>query len=135
MYVPSSSLEQLPQGCLDWKTIVQCKYPLVGECSKCGIKVKRSRCGQSIAARLIIEDDGGKEYRVMAFNEVVEDVVRDQAGADFTEKLVCVLVMRKLTQQPLPSSFLLDLYSPLPLLHAFNNPLLSKVVIPPKEGR
>ena len=44
---------------------------VVGECSNCtGMKVKMSRCAKSVAARLIIEDEAGKEYRVTAFNEV-----------------------------------------------------------------
>ena len=49
---------------------------MVGECLKCGVKVKMSRYAKTVAANLIIEDEAGKKYRVTAFNEVVHDIIR-----------------------------------------------------------
>ena len=67
---------------------------VVGECSKCGIKVKMSRCTKSVAARLVVEDEAGKEHRVTAFNEVVDNIIRGVDGSDVSEKLLSVPMMK-----------------------------------------
>ncbi len=49
----------------------------MGECSKCGMKVKMARCAKSVAVRLVIEDKDRKEHKATGFNEVVEDIIRE----------------------------------------------------------
>lgn len=63
----------------------QCKVKVIditsalGECSKCGMKIKLNRCGESIAAKLITEDKNGREYKVTMFNEIVQQVIATSA--------------------------------------------------------
>lgn len=52
-------------GCDSYSSCKTCKAKVVevsevvGECSKCGMKVKMSRCTRSVAARLVVEDEAG----------------------------------------------------------------------------
>lgn len=67
-------------GCDEYESCRSCKAKVadvsevVGECSKCGMKAKLGRCAKSVAARVIIEDEEGTEYKVSAFNDVVEEI-------------------------------------------------------------
>ena len=47
----------------------------VGECTKCGAKMKLGKCKSKYIARVIVEDVDGKEHRVTMFNEVLHQVV------------------------------------------------------------
>ncbi len=87
-------------GCDSYSSCRSCKAKVVevtkvmGACTKCGMKVKMGSCARSVAARLVIEDQEGKEYKTTAFNEVVDDIVRGVEGDDVEEKLLCALVMK-----------------------------------------
>lgn len=61
---------------------------LVGECSKCGQKMKIGKCKKDSAARFIIEDENGVEFQVSAFTKVIEDIIEDTEGNDISEKLL-----------------------------------------------
>ena len=86
-------------GCDSYSSCKSCKAKVVevsevvGECSKCGIKVEMSKCTKSVAARLVVEDEAGKEHRVTAFNEMVDDIIRGVDGSDVSEKLLSVPMM------------------------------------------
>ena len=67
---------------------------VVGECSKCGVKVKMSKSAKSVAVQIIIEDVNGKEHRATAFNEVVNTIIDGVDGADMCEKLLSAPVMK-----------------------------------------
>ena len=87
-------------GCDSYSSCKSCKVKVVevsevvGECSKSGMKVKMSRCTKSVAACLVVEDEAGKEHRVTAFNEVVDDIIRGVDGSDVTEKLLSLPMMK-----------------------------------------
>ena len=61
---------------------------LIGECSKCGLKVKKSRCAKNTVAKLLIEDDDEVEMKVTAFHNIVEDLIRGQEGTDVAEEML-----------------------------------------------
>jgi len=49
----------------------------VGECGKCNAKVKLAKCKNRNVARIEIEDEkGGTQYKLMVFDDVVEQIVR-----------------------------------------------------------
>ncbi len=86
-------------GCDGYRSCRSCNAKVVevskvvGECSKCGMKMKISRCGKSVAARLVIEDDEGKEHKATAFNDVVDDIIRGVDGENL-EKMLSAPVMK-----------------------------------------
>ena len=87
-------------GCDSYSSCKSCKAKVVevsevvGECSKCGMKVKMSRCTKSVAARLVVGGEAGKGHRVTAFNEVVDDIIRGVDGSDVSEELLSVPMMK-----------------------------------------
>ncbi len=87
-------------GCDTYNSFRSCKAKVVevgkvvGECSKCGMKMKMARCGKSIAARLVIEDEEGKEHMATAFNDVVDDIIRSVEGENVEEKMLCAPAMK-----------------------------------------
>ena len=65
----------------------------VGQCSKCSTKVKMGKCKIQSVARVVIEEEGGKEHKLTMFGEIVEqigDISRDVAGPcdDVSEQLL-----------------------------------------------
>ena len=81
-------------GCDEFKSCRSCKSKVVsvneviGQCSKCGMKAKLSKCAKCVAARIIIEDEEGKEYKVSVFSGAVEDIVQDVEGDDLVERMI-----------------------------------------------
>ena len=47
----------------------------MGECTKCGAKMKLGKCKSKYIARVILEDVSAKEHRVTMFDEVLHQVV------------------------------------------------------------
>ncbi len=73
-------------SCRSCKSKVTSDNGMIGECTKCGLKLKMSKCAKSVAARLLIEDTTtGKEQTLTAFN-VIDTIIHDQEGADVAEK-------------------------------------------------
>lgn len=54
-------------SCRVCKAKVTAVNDMMGECSKCAIKMKLSRCGKSKVARFMIEDNQENIYEVSAF--------------------------------------------------------------------
>ncbi len=81
-------------SCASCKAKVVKKSEVMGECTKCGMMVKMSRCKQSAAAKLVLEDNSGKVHKVTAFTDVVEDIVREQVGSTTAEKILSAPVMK-----------------------------------------
>ena len=48
----------------------------IGECTKCGAKMKVGKCKCKHIARVVLEDVNDKEYRVTMFDQVIQQVVR-----------------------------------------------------------
>ncbi len=81
-------------SCRSCKAKVIKKNEVMGECSKCGMKMKMARCGKSMAVRLIIEDDDGNEHKATAFTEVVQRIIQGvDAGSDVEEKMLSAPLM------------------------------------------
>ena len=87
-------------SCEEYVSCKSCKAKVIklstniGECTKCNMKMKLSKCTKSIAARFIIEDEGGYEYKVTAFNEIVNAITSHVAeGNDIAEKMLCAPTM------------------------------------------
>ena len=87
-------------GCEEYVSCKSCKAKVIklstniGECTKCNMKIKLSKCTKSIAARFIIEDEGGNEYKVTTFSEIVNTIISHVAeGNDIAEKLLCAPTM------------------------------------------
>lgn len=47
----------------------------MGECNKCIAKIKLSKCGEKNVARVILEDDTGKEYKLSIFDEILDHII------------------------------------------------------------
>ena len=61
---------------------------MMGECCKCGLKLKKSRCAKNTVAKLLIEDDDRVEMKVTEFRNIVEVLIRGQEGTDVAEKMM-----------------------------------------------
>ena len=61
----------------------------IGKCSKCEAKVKMSKSYRSRTARFVVKDCNGHEYKVTAFDEVVEKIVDGLDGEEIEDKLLC----------------------------------------------
>ena len=66
----------------------------MGECSKCGTKMKKGKCKNKNVARVILEDDEGKEHKVTIFDEVVQQI------ANFAEAVGDVDISEQLLSSP-----------------------------------
>lgn len=66
----------------------------IGTCTKCGMKMKMTKCPKKSVVRLRLEDDVGATYTVTAFQQVVKDTVRDQEGADDIKRLLNAPMMK-----------------------------------------
>lgn len=87
------------EKCESYNSCRTCKAKIVvvnesiGKCTKCEAKAKMSKCCRSLTVRFVIEDDGGKEYRVTAFDDIVKKITDGQDGEDIGEKMLCAPVM------------------------------------------
>ena len=75
-------------SCRVCKAKVMAMNDMMGECSKCGMKVKMNRCGRSKVARFMIEDSQEKVYEVAAFQDVIEVITEGTDGADNIYKML-----------------------------------------------
>ena len=70
---------------------MQCKVggedELLAECTKCGLTMKRKKCKKFLSARIIVEDENGKQHTLMMFNEVIKSIVGDNV-TDFKQALL-----------------------------------------------
>ena len=48
----------------------------VRECTKCHCKIKISKSKQQNVARVVLEDEGGKEYKVTMCGEMIQTIVQ-----------------------------------------------------------
>lgn len=76
---------------------------LVGECSKCTCRQKM-KIAKDSAARFIIESENGIEFRVCAFNKVIDDIIQDTEGTDISEKLLNAPFMTFMMKKDVVSS-------------------------------
>ena len=57
----------------------------VGECTKCNSKIKVSKSKHQSIVRVVLEVEGGKEYKVTMFGEIVQKILKmskDLVGND-----------------------------------------------------
>ena len=55
----------------------------VGQCSKCNTKVKMLKCKNQSVARVVVEEEGGKQHKLTMFGGVVQqiaDISKETAG-------------------------------------------------------
>ena len=69
-------------SCRVCKAKVMAVNDMMGECSKCGMKIKMNRCDKSKVARFMIEDSQQRVYEVSAFQDVIEVIIQDSDGTD-----------------------------------------------------
>ena len=81
-------------GCMLCKAKVGECNEMIGQCGKCGMKQKLTRCSKSCAARFIIENEEGGKMNVSAFNEVVESIVSGTSGDSIDIKLLSAPKMK-----------------------------------------
>lgn len=67
---------------------------MIGECSKCGSKVKISHCGKCVSIRFIVEDDNRKSWHLTAFNEQVDTIILRESGTSIEEKILMANKMK-----------------------------------------
>ena len=58
---------------------------VMGECGKCGAKVKLSRCKKQMSVRFIVEN-GEKQWSLTAFGKQLEMIVGEEEGDSIEEK-------------------------------------------------
>lgn len=62
---------------------------LFGECRRCGLKIKLSKCITGNSAKLLIENEGdGSEVIATAFDSVIDKLVEDIGGNTLAERLL-----------------------------------------------
>lgn len=62
---------------------------IMGECIKCGLKVRMSKCKRNTVATLLLEDEEGKEMRATAFQEIIDKILKDKDNnLDLEESLL-----------------------------------------------
>lgn len=81
------------KSCRNCHTKIIDSGTLFAVCSKCGSKVKLSKCVNCSVANVILEDEDKKEHRVTMFDEVLSIVsgyaIRDQLGeCDIEDQLL-----------------------------------------------
>ena len=81
-------------SCLTCKGKVTSINAVIGECNKCGSKVKMSRCRKSVSVQFIVEDDSRKSWRLTAFNDEVDAIVEGETGATIEEKMLMANKMK-----------------------------------------
>ncbi len=67
---------------------------MIGECVKCHTKVKLSRCINNSTAKFIVEDSGGKQWSLTAFQDQIEAITKNQIGSSIEEKLLTAPPMK-----------------------------------------
>jgi hypothetical protein len=67
-------------GCIACNGKVGGDDEVVGECSKCGTMVKRTKCKKFVSARVMVADGNDKVHSLMMFNDVIKSIVGDGAG-------------------------------------------------------
>ena len=67
----------------------------MGECGKCGLKVKLARCKKSIVATLLIQDEEGLEVKATAFENVINKLVQpNDDNVQLEEQLLNTSIMK-----------------------------------------
>jgi hypothetical protein len=68
-------------GCIACNGKVGGDDEVVGECSKCGTMVKRTKCKKFVSARVLVADwNDNLKVHSMMFNDVIKSIVGDGAG-------------------------------------------------------
>lgn len=62
----------------------------IGKCSKCGTKIKMEKSKNKNVARVILEDDQGKEHKVTIFDDVVQQIANFGEVVDISEHLLFI---------------------------------------------
>ena len=78
-------------GCVTCNAKVSELNDIVGQCSKCGMKQKLSRCKKSRAASVVLEDGDKRKCSVLMFSKII-DLLIDDVGENYDDvetKLLC----------------------------------------------
>lgn len=80
--------------CEQYTSCHVCKAKIVeisahlGECTKCHLKIKLSKCTKKLVAKLFIEKEDGTEVMATAFDEVIQKITcKDSSDTTIEEKL------------------------------------------------
>ena len=83
----------------EYRTWMKCKgkvficSDVVGECTKCGAKLKLHICGLQQMAKIVIEDEGG-EHTLTLFGEQLEGLLIHEVGDGTADKLLSINAVR-----------------------------------------
>ena len=67
-------------GCIACNGKIGGDDEVVGECSKCGTMVKRTKCKIFVSARVLVADGNDKVHSLMMFNDIIKSIVSDGGG-------------------------------------------------------
>ncbi len=62
----------------------------MGECKKCGMKVKMSSCELSTTVCVVFRPVGGRQEKVTLFKKELESITANVSGSGLEEKLLSV---------------------------------------------
>ena len=80
----------------EYRSCISCKgrvidlTDFVGECTKCGIKMKLSKCPLKKTAKVLVQSDTGSECRIMLFSEQLESLIANTVGSTVSDKLLSI---------------------------------------------
>ena len=75
-------------GCFTCNAKVKQINEVIGECTKCGLKLKLKRCKNAATARVKFEDRNGYKMDVTLFGKEIESITAEISGKDLVTKLL-----------------------------------------------
>ena len=75
-------------GCIACNAKVKSDNDVLGECTKCGMLMKLKKCKTLETARVVVSDQGGREYTLTMFDSVIANIIEGVNGADIKRKLL-----------------------------------------------
>ena len=72
---------------------------VVGECTKCGAKMKLNKCGLQHMAKIVTEEQEGGEHTLTQFGEQLERLFRHALGQSTADKLLSINAVQVLINE------------------------------------
>ena len=74
-------------SCISCKGKVQGISEVVGECGRCGAKVRMEKCSKSVSVRFVVEGLQGNKWHLTAFGQEVQAITSGQCRETIIEKM------------------------------------------------